>query len=128
MKTIQRVEYGRLPVARPFPSFERSWCSYMAYWLRAKVQFVAIKKIYSGLSTQKAVLAIDHKQKVSPVAFREGRLDYIGKPGVSLLGAMLVRRVESDDVLVYVLFDSIFKSSLVRTTCKYFLEEYRRRT
>jgi hypothetical protein len=34
--------------------------------------------------------------KSLPVAYREGQVEYLGKGGISLLGAILVRRVERD--------------------------------
>jgi hypothetical protein len=61
------------------------------------------------LSTEKALLVIDHKQKVLPMSYREGQVEYFGKRGMSLLGAMLVRRVVRDGKvgLEYVFFDCI---------------------
>jgi hypothetical protein len=81
----------------------------MGHRLRAKVQFVEIKKIHAELSACRALLVIDHKQKVLPCSYREGQVEYFGKRGMSLLGAMLVRRVVRDGKvgLEYIFFDCI---------------------
>ena len=68
--------------------------NYMSHRLRAKVQFAAIKTIYQDLTSNRCLLVFDHKQKVLPRQFREGQVDYFGKRGMSLLGAMFVRRVD----------------------------------
>jgi hypothetical protein len=90
------------------PVLQEIVLQYMAHRLRAKVQFAAIKKIRSELSTHNALLVMDHKQKVLPQAYREGQVEYFGKRGMSLLGAMLVRKVIRDDgeaCLEYHFFD-----------------------
>ena len=51
-------------------------------------------KLLASITNEKAGLWIDHKQKVLPMIYREGQVEYFGKKGMSLLGAMLVRRVE----------------------------------
>jgi hypothetical protein len=63
-----------------------------------------------GNETQKALLVIDHKETV--IQYREGQIEYSGKHGMSLLGAMLVsRRVEGDSSvgLGYIFFDCTVK-------------------
>jgi hypothetical protein len=94
----------------------------MAHRLRAKVQFVAIKKIRSELSTHNALLVIDHKQNVLPQSYEEGQVEYFGKRGMSLLGAMLVRKVERNDgkaCLEYYFYNIVVENIRVKTICKY---------
>jgi hypothetical protein len=95
-KEIESIESMRKTV----PIFQEAVTQDMAHRLHAKVQFVAIKKIQGKLSTCRTLLVIDHKQKVLPFSFREG---------MSLLGAMLVRRVVRDGKvgLEYIFFDCI---------------------
>jgi hypothetical protein len=57
----------------------------MAHRLRAKVQSAAIKNIYQELSTQKALLVIDHKQKVLPVVYMKWQVEYFRKRGMTYL-------------------------------------------
>ena len=71
--------------------------NYMSHRMRAKIQFSAINKIYKELTIdENALLVFDHKQKVLPRQFREGQVDYFGKRGMSLIGAMFVRRIEKE--------------------------------
>ena len=65
---------------------------YMAHQLRAKVQFAAIDKIKNHLkiNPSKVLMVIDHKQKVLQMKYREGQVEYYGKKGMSVLGAMIV--------------------------------------
>jgi hypothetical protein len=50
------------------PIFREVVMQYMAHRFRAKVQFAAIKKIYSELSTQKALLTAGHRPKAKSLA------------------------------------------------------------
>ena len=54
---------------------------------------------------------IDHKQKILPMMLREGMIQYFGKRGISLLGAMLVRKVVRDGNagFEYVFYDTLVK-------------------
>lgn len=81
------------------PLFQTALIQYTSHLLRAKVQFSAIKNIKQRLKTEKNVIlvVIDLKQKILPMAYREGQVDYFGKKGMSLLGAMIVQWKEKFD-------------------------------
>lgn len=73
---------------------------YLAHRLRAKVQFYAIALQKMWLKTNpktKLLIVLDHKQKVLPMKHRESQVEYYGKQGMSLLGAMHVRWIVEDD-------------------------------
>ena len=65
--------------------------SYMAHRVRAVAQFVKIEKEKTKFTDRSCGLWFDHKQKVLPMRFREGQMEYFGKRGMYLLGAMLIR-------------------------------------
>lgn len=73
---------------------------YIAHRLRAEVQFAAIHEIKNWLKldrNSKILLVVDHKQKVLPMKYREGQVEYYGKTGMSVLGAMQVRWVNNNE-------------------------------
>ena len=96
--------------------FDDSLKKYIAHQARAFSQFHAIEKLLSSISETTVGLWIDHKQKILPMIYQEGQLEYFGKKGMSLLGAMLVRRVvkkiKDKDVigLEYIFYDTIIQN------------------
>lgn len=86
---------------------------YMAHSMRARVQFHAIQKVKEKLKEDQTsiLIVIDHKQKILQQKYREAQVDYFGKKGMSLLGAMAVQYVEKDDKegYEYHFLDFIFK-------------------
>ena len=77
---------------RAIPKLHFTITSYMSHRLRAHVQFNAIHKLKMELKTDetKALIVIDHKQKILQMKYREGQVEYYGKKGMSLLGSMIV--------------------------------------
>ena len=65
---------------------------YAGHRVRAKVQFDAISQIKAGMKTDESLLLVvlDHKQKILPMKYREGQVEYFGKKGMSMLGSMHV--------------------------------------
>lgn len=74
------------------PLIQKQVQLYMGHKIRAKAQNSKIKSIRESLTDSKVLLVIDHKQKVMPKKANEGQVEYFGKKGMSLLGAMLVMR------------------------------------
>ena len=72
---------------------------YMGHRLRATVQFDGIAKIKASLkeSNDRVLVVMDHKQKVLPMKFHEGQVEYFGKKGMSLLGFMIVSNYSEGD-------------------------------
>jgi hypothetical protein len=85
-----KTELATMEKAAPF--VEQHVVHYLAHRLRAKVQFTSIRRTYSEITEIDVLIVMDHKQKVLPMMFREGQVEYFGKRGMSLLGAMMVRR------------------------------------
>ena len=76
---------------------------YMAHRVRAKIQFVAIEKLKQWILDdidKRIIIVLDHKQKILPMKYREGQVEYYGKKGMSLLGAMLIEGVLHEDLCV----------------------------
>jgi len=74
--------------------------SYCSHRLRAKVQFNAIQAIknkWLTADTSRMLIVMDHKQKVLPMKYRKGQVEYFGKKGMSLLGLMLVQAIPPAD-------------------------------
>ena len=96
--------------------FDDSLKKYIAHWVQAFSQFCTIDKLLSSISETTVGLWIDHKQKILPMIYPEGQLEYFGKKGISLLGAMLLRRIvkkiKDKDVigLEYFLYDTIIQN------------------
>lgn len=63
---------------------------YASHRLRAEVQFRAIEEVQLEMKGDPSILyiVIDHRQKVEQMRFREGQVEYYGKKGMSMLGAM----------------------------------------
>ena len=74
-------------------NFQCTLKKYMAHKLRAFAQFSAISNEYKKFSKKYVGLWMDHKQKILPMTHREGQVEYFGKRGMSLLGFMLIRRI-----------------------------------
>ena len=53
---------------------------------------VELQEMTALFSETRVGIWFDHKQKILPMLCREGQIEYFGKRGMSLLGAMLVRR------------------------------------
>lgn len=72
----------------------------MGHRLRAKIQFQKIGKIKEWLKDDpdtRMLLMIDRKQKVLPMKHREDQVEYYGKTGMSILGAMEVQWIQRDN-------------------------------
>lgn len=84
-------------------TMQKTLLQYMAHGVRAKVQFAAIKETKEKMKVDPntILIVIDHKQKILPLKYREGQAEYFGKKGMSLLGAMIVRWVETEDCKGY---------------------------
>jgi hypothetical protein len=84
---------------------------YMAHRVRATCQFVKLKEEISNFTETSGGLWFDHKQKILPMRKHEGQIEYFGKRGMSLLGAMFVikekRIVKGEETigLVYYFYD-----------------------
>ena len=89
--------------------FEEKVYTYMAHQVRAIAQFDKISEEMKTFTEKKGGLWLDHKQKVQPMRYREGQVEYFGKRGMSLLGFMLVRRIKNGDKkgLSYHYFDAV---------------------
>jgi hypothetical protein len=72
--------------------FKPTVTSYMAHRLQAMCQFAKLKKEIAGFTNRSGGLWCDHKQKILPMRKQEGQIEYFGKRGMSLLGAMFVLR------------------------------------
>lgn len=92
----EEICYEVISMQKTIPNIKMQMKNYMSHRVRAKVQFSAINTIYKKLTDDNALVVFDHKQKVLPRQFREGQVDYFGKRGMSLIGAMLVRRIEKN--------------------------------
>jgi hypothetical protein len=111
LNMVTKCEIDSMPRMRKV--LEKDFTFYMAHRLRAKVQFAAIDKIKCTLAPGTVLLVIDHKQKVLPMRYREGMIEYFGKRGLSLLGGMLVRNVVNDDGVpgtVYEFYDCVVQN------------------
>jgi hypothetical protein len=73
------------------PALKYTVVKYMGH--RARAQFYEIKLLYQRLSNDEVLIIIDHKQKILGMKYREGQVEYFGKQGMSLLGAMMVQRM-----------------------------------
>ena len=87
---------------------------YMAHILRASVQFDGIDKIKLTLKlgSRTILIILDHKQKVLPMKYREGQVEYFGKKGMSVLGVMIVVWTTKEDGTCgfeYHFFDIVMK-------------------
>ena len=47
------------------------------------------------------LIVLDHKQKILPMKYREGQIEYFGKKGMSLLGTMHVVYTEQNGTKGY---------------------------
>ena len=90
--------------------------SYMAHRFRAVAQFAKLKHETMMFTNTICGLMLDHKQKILPCRYTEGQVEYFGKRGMSLLGFMLIRRINKknkDDVgvtgLIYEFYDVVIK-------------------
>ena len=72
--------------------FKPTMNSHRARRVRATCQFAKLKKDVSQFTEHIGGLWFDHKQKTLPMRKHEGQIEYFGKRGMSLLGAMFVRR------------------------------------
>jgi hypothetical protein len=77
------------------PALKYTVVKYMGH--RARAQFYEIKLLYQRLSNDEVLIIIDHKQKILGMKYREGQVEYFGKQGMSLLGAMMAQRVRMAD-------------------------------
>ena len=92
--------------------------NYMHHHNRAFAQFAAIINKYKEITGENALIIVDHKQKNLLVKYGESQVEYFGKRGMSLLGAMMIwqeSRYDKKDnktknVLVKVCFDMIFQA------------------
>jgi hypothetical protein len=80
-------------MAAAAPALKDTVLKYMGHRVRAYAQFHEIKLLYQRLSKEEVLIIIDHKQKILGMKFREGQVEYFGKQGMSLLGAMMVQRI-----------------------------------
>lgn len=100
---------------RALPHMTEAVVAYASHRLRAKVQFRAISQIQNEWLKEapesRRLLVLDHKQKVLPTKYREGQVEYFGKQGMPLLGALEVSYVVKDGVsgLVYRFIDIAIK-------------------
>jgi hypothetical protein len=81
-------------MVRSIPTYHAIVIDYCSHQLRAKVQFWAIKEVKENWlidDPTRMLIVIDHKQKVLPMRYREGQVEYFGKKGMSLLGTMIVQ-------------------------------------
>lgn len=94
-------------------TMQKTLVDYMAHCVRAKVQFAAIQETKAELKRDRsmALIVLDHKQKILPIKFREGQVEYFGKKGMSLLGSMIIRFLETEELsgYEYQFSDYIFK-------------------
>lgn len=90
------IIYEVASMKKTIPIIKNQVKNYMSHRMRAKIQFTAINKVYAELNSNNALLVFDHKQKVLPRQHREGQVDYFGKRGMSLIGCMLVKRIEKE--------------------------------
>lgn len=74
------------------PKLQYGLKHYLAHRMRARVQFDAINEIKNNMKNNNSemLLVIDHKQKILPIKYREGQVEYYGKKCMSLLGTMEV--------------------------------------
>ena len=72
--------------------FSPTITSYKYHQVRAFSQFEKLKSKVKISRLKKCGLWFDHKQKIIPMGFCEGQIEYFGKRGMSLLGFMLVIR------------------------------------
>lgn len=80
------------------PLLKDHMIKYMGHQVRAFVQHHEIKQRYKNLQEDvEIILTLDHKQKTLSMKHREGQVEYFGKAGMSLLGAMKARRVRRLD-------------------------------
>ena len=89
----------------------------LGHKIRAKTQFVAMEKYVQSIIDEhpkKHVVFIDHKKKVMPQKYREGQVEYFGKKGMCVLGAMLISHAERDSKwgFEYTFYDMIIKGYL----------------
>eukprot|EP00957_Ditylum_brightwellii_P154732 11776764-Ditylum_brightwellii.AAC.2 len=64
---------------------------FMGHKACAFAQFHEIKQLYENLEDDEIMITIDHKQKTLTMKHREGQVEYFGKVGMSLLGAIMAR-------------------------------------
>ena len=72
----------------------------MSHQLRAKIQFNAIAKIKEELISKQDyfLVVMDNKHKVFPMKFCEGRVEYFGRKGISLLGSMIISHYPGNEI------------------------------
>jgi hypothetical protein len=75
------------------PQASKAVKDYAAHRLRARVQFRAMEEIQLEMKVDSSIVyvVIDHRQKVEQMRYREGQVEYYGKKGMSVLGAMFSR-------------------------------------
>eukprot|EP00957_Ditylum_brightwellii_P078139 5940772-Ditylum_brightwellii.AAC.1 len=73
----------------------------MLHQLQANIQFSAIGKIKDQLKLdlKQILMVMDHKQKVLPMKYQEGQVEYFGKKGMRLLGFMVVNHYPSNSCI-----------------------------
>ena len=76
--------------------FSPTITSYKSHQVRAFSQFEKLKSKVKISRLKKIGLWFVHKQKILPMCFHEGQIEYFGKRGMSLLVLMLVIRGMKD--------------------------------
>ncbi|XP_040564364.1 uncharacterized protein [Lepeophtheirus salmonis] len=72
---------------------------YMAHQLRSRAQFNAIEEVVEWLKgdSSRILVVIGHKQKVLPMKYCEGQIEYYRKKAMNVIGTNEIRWVVKDD-------------------------------
>ena len=70
--------------------FRNTLTAFKAHQMRGYAQFAKLKQEIARFSEKQCGLWFDHKQKINPMHYCEGQIEYFGRRGMSLLGFMLV--------------------------------------
>ena len=91
----------------------RAIFQYMEHRLHARIKTAAIKKIKEEMKADPftVLIVIGHKQKILQMKYRECQVEYYGKKGMSVLGAMIMQwtEVENANGFEYRFRDYIFQ-------------------
>ena len=79
------------------PILKNTIMSFMGHKVWAFAQFHEIEKMHNNLGDGQVIVTLDHKQKTLTMKYREGQVEYFGKQGMSLLGAMVAMRTYQKD-------------------------------